>query len=171
MYSACKLNRQSENIQPLHTHSPVWNQSIVPCPILTVASWLACSFLRRQIRWSGLYWLKVNKTEVVFFLFFFFFWNSLAFSIIQTMLAIWSLVPLPFLNSGWTSGSSQLVYCWRVIFRRSTAEFVESSLKLSRCLYWRSLTLAWVGPKPRTLLNASRWKDKHNPADRSCVSL
>ena len=27
-----------------------------------------------------------------------FFWNSLAFSMIQWMLAIWSLVPLPFLN-------------------------------------------------------------------------
>ena len=32
-----------------------------------------------------------------------FFWNSLAFSMIQQMLAIWSLVPLPFLNSAWSS--------------------------------------------------------------------
>ena len=31
---------------------------------------------------------------------------------IQWMLAIWSLVPLPFLNPAWTSGSSQLTYCW-----------------------------------------------------------
>ena len=37
-----------------------------------------------------------------------FFWNSLAFSMIQQMLAIWSLVPLPFLNPAWTSGSSRL---------------------------------------------------------------
>ena len=27
-----------------------------------------------------------------------FFWNSLAFSMIQQMLAVWSLVPLPFEN-------------------------------------------------------------------------
>ena len=33
-----------------------------------------------------------------------FFWNSLAFSLIQQMLAIWSLVPLPFLKPAWTSG-------------------------------------------------------------------
>ena len=33
-----------------------------------------------------------------------FFWNSLAFSMIQWMLVIWSLVPLPFLNPAWTSG-------------------------------------------------------------------
>ena len=33
-----------------------------------------------------------------------FFWNSLAFSMIQQMLAIWSLVPLPFLKPAWTSG-------------------------------------------------------------------
>ena len=35
-----------------------------------------------------------------------FFWNSLAFSMIQRILAIWSLVPLPFLNLACTSGSS-----------------------------------------------------------------
>ena len=32
-----------------------------------------------------------------------FFWNSLAFSLIQQMLAIWSLGLLPFLNPTWTS--------------------------------------------------------------------
>ena len=40
------------------------------------------------------------------------FWNSLAFSMIQRMLAIWSLVPLPFLKPAWTTGSSQFTYCW-----------------------------------------------------------
>ena len=40
-----------------------------------------------------------------------FFWNSLAFSMIQWMLAIWCLVPLPFLNPAWKSGSSQFMYC------------------------------------------------------------
>ena len=48
-----------------------------------------------------------------------FFWNSLAFSMIQQMLAIWPLVPLPFLNPAWTSGSSLFTYCsslaWRVL--------------------------------------------------------
>ena len=46
-----------------------------------------------------------------------FFWNSLAFLMIQWMLAIWSLVPLPFLNPGWTSGSSQFTYCWNLAWR------------------------------------------------------
>ena len=31
-----------------------------------------------------------------------FFWNSLAFSVIQRILVIWSLVPLPFLKPAWT---------------------------------------------------------------------
>ena len=30
----------------------IWDQSVVPCPVLTVASWPAYRFLRRQIRWS-----------------------------------------------------------------------------------------------------------------------
>ena len=41
-----------------------------------------------------------------------FFWNSLAFLMIQWMLAIWSPVSLPFLNPAWTSGSYQFMYCW-----------------------------------------------------------
>ena len=36
----------------------------------------------------------------------------LAFLMIQWMLAIWSLAPLPFLKQAWTSGSSRFVYCW-----------------------------------------------------------
>ena len=54
MYSAYKLNKQGDNIQPWHTPFPIWNQSVVPCPVLTVASWPAYRFLRRQVRWSGI---------------------------------------------------------------------------------------------------------------------
>ena len=32
----------------------MWNQSVVPCPVLTVASWPAYRFLKRQVRWSGI---------------------------------------------------------------------------------------------------------------------
>ena len=46
-----------------------------------------------------------------------FFWNSLVFSMIQQMLAIWSLVPLPFLKPAWTSGSSQFMYWWSLARR------------------------------------------------------
>ena len=54
MYSACELNKQGDNIQPWCTPFPIWNQSVVPCPLLTVASWPAYRFLKRQIRWSGI---------------------------------------------------------------------------------------------------------------------
>ena len=30
------------------------HQSVVPCPVLTVASWPAYRFLKRQVRWSGI---------------------------------------------------------------------------------------------------------------------
>ena len=49
MYSAYKLNKQSDNIQPWCMPFPIWNQSVVPCPVLTVASWPAYRFLRRQV--------------------------------------------------------------------------------------------------------------------------
>ena len=84
MYSVHKLNNQDENMQPWCTSFPIWNQSVVPCPVLTVAFWPAYTFLRRQVRWSGipiswrifhsLLWSTVkgfgivNKAEVDFFL-------------------------------------------------------------------------------------------------------
>ena len=85
MYSAYKLNKQGDYIQPRHTPFPIWNQYIVPCLILSAASWSAYRFLRRQVRWSGIpISLKIfqnffvihkvkgfgvaNKTEVDFFL-------------------------------------------------------------------------------------------------------
>jgi len=52
MYSANKLNKQGDNIQPWRTPFAIWNQSVVPCPVLTVASWPAYKFLKRQIRWG-----------------------------------------------------------------------------------------------------------------------
>ena len=52
MYSAYKLTKQGDNIQPWHTPFPIWNLSVVPCPVLTIASWPAYRFLKRQVRWS-----------------------------------------------------------------------------------------------------------------------
>ena len=88
----------------------------------------AYRFLKGQVRWSSIpiswrifqcvviHTVKcfgiVNETEVDVF-----FWNSLAFSMIHRMLAIWTLVPLPFLNPAWTSGSSQFMYCWSLAWR------------------------------------------------------
>ena len=52
----------------------------------------------------------VNEAEVDFFgIFLLFIWSS--------MLAIWSLVPLPFLNPACTSGISQFTYCWSLLWR------------------------------------------------------
>ena len=38
MCSAYKLNKQGDNMQPWCTPFPIWNQSVFPCPVLTVAS-------------------------------------------------------------------------------------------------------------------------------------
>ena len=54
MYSEHKLNKQGDNIQPWRTLFPIWNQSVFPCPVLTVAFWPAYRFLRRKVRWSGI---------------------------------------------------------------------------------------------------------------------
>ena len=92
MYSAYKLNKQGDNIQPCCTPFPIWNQSIVPCPVLTVASWPAYRFLKRQVRWSGIPLFQnfpqfivihkvegfdiVNKAEIDVFLELSFFFND-----------------------------------------------------------------------------------------------
>ena len=54
MYSTYQSNKQGDNIQPWRTPFSIWNQSVVPCPVLTVASWPAYRFLKTQVRWSGI---------------------------------------------------------------------------------------------------------------------
>ena len=56
VYSAYKLNKQGDNVQPWCIPFSIWNQSVFPCPVLTVASWpyTGGRFLRRQVRWSGI---------------------------------------------------------------------------------------------------------------------
>ena len=44
MYSAYKLNKQGDNTQPQCTPFLIWNQSVVPCLVLTVASDLPTDF-------------------------------------------------------------------------------------------------------------------------------
>ena len=127
MYSAQKLNKQDDNIQSWCTPFPILNP--VCCSMsVSVSSWPAPSFLRRQVRWSGipissrifhsLLWSTESKalTQSIKQKWMFF-WNSLPFSMIQQMLAIWFLVPLPFLNSACTSGISQFTYHWRLAWR------------------------------------------------------
>ena len=68
------LNKHSENLQPWCTPFPILNQSVFLCLILTVVSWPAFRFLRREVRWSGtpifsrifhsLLWSTPSKTLV-----------------------------------------------------------------------------------------------------------
>ena len=45
---------QGDNVQPWPTPFLVCSQSVVPCPVLTIASWPAYRFIRKQVRWSGI---------------------------------------------------------------------------------------------------------------------
>ena len=48
LHDAYELNKQGDNIQPWCIPFPIWNQSVVPCLSLTVASWPAYRFLIQE---------------------------------------------------------------------------------------------------------------------------
>ena len=84
-----------------------------------------------------------------------FFWNSLAFLMIQQMLAIWSLVPLPFLKPAWTYGSSRFMYCWSLAWRILSitllvCEWSESHSVMSDSLGPHRLYSPWNSPDQNT---------------------
>ena len=54
MYSAYKLNIHGDHIQPWLTPFPIYNEIVLLCPVLTVASWPSYRFLKRRVRWSGI---------------------------------------------------------------------------------------------------------------------
>ena len=125
MYSAYKLNSRWQytaltysflKFEPVH------------CFMFssTVTSWPAYRFLRRQVMWSrisislrifySLLW-SIKSKALVWLIKQMYFWNSLAFSMIQWMLAVWSLAPLIFLDPVCLSGISQFKYCWSLPWR------------------------------------------------------
>ena len=66
IYSAYKLNKHSvcKTTYSLDVLLSWFGTSlfVFPCPVLTVASWPAYRFLRRQIRWSGIPWVPAKKS-------------------------------------------------------------------------------------------------------------
>ena len=70
-------------------------------------------------------------------------WNSLAFLMIQQMLAIWSLVPLPFLNPAWTSGSSWFTYCWSLPWRILSITLLTCELSVI-AVFWTFFGIAFL---------------------------
>ena len=155
MCSAYKLNKQDDNIQPWHISFLIWNKSVVPCPLLTVASWPAYRFLKRQIRWSGfpiswrmstvccyphsqrLWRSQWSRSR-------YFFWNSLALSMIHWLLGIWTLVPLPFLNPAWTCGSWRFTYCWCLAWRILSITLLACEMSAIVQYFKHTLTLPFL---------------------------
>ena len=82
----------------------------------------------------------VNKAEVDVFL-----EHSCFFYDPKRMLAIWSLVPLPFPNPAWTSGSSQFTYCWSLAWRILRIILLACEMSAIVWLFEYSLALLFFG--------------------------
>ena len=61
------------------------------------------------------------------------------------MLAIWSLIPLPFLNPGWTSGSSRFMYCWSLAWRILSIALLVCEMSAVVRYFEQSLALPFFG--------------------------
>ena len=80
------------------------------------------------------------------------------------MLAIWSLIPLPFLKPAWTSGSSQFVYCWSLAWRILSITEWAPILWPPDAKSW----LIWKDPDAGKVLHSLSqeiWKTKQWPQD------
>ena len=73
------------------------------------------------------------------------FWNSLAFSMIQWILAIWSLVPQPPLNPACTFGNPSFLYCWSLAWRILRITLLAREMSTSCLIVW---TFFGIGMKP-----------------------
>ena len=167
-YSACKLNKQGDNIQPWHIPFCIWNQSVVPCPVLTVASWpvqiLTYRFLRRQVRWSEIpislrifhsllvHTVKgfgvVNKAEIdVFFLELSCFFDD--------PMDVSNLIS--FLNPPRTSGSSQFTYYWSLAWRILSITLLACEMSAIVQYFEHSLALPFLGIGMKADLFQSCW--------------
>ena len=61
---------------------------------------------------------------------------------IQQMLTIWSLVPLPFLNPAWISGISQFMNCWSLVWKFLSITLLVRCMQL--CGIWTFFGIAFL---------------------------
>ena len=61
------------------------------------------------------------------------------------MFAIWSLVPLPFLNAAWISGSSQFTYCWSLARKMLSITLLACEMNTIIWYFEYSLALPFFG--------------------------
>ena len=80
---------------------------------------------------------------------------------IQRMLTVWSLVPLPFLNPAWTSGSSQFMYCWSLTCRILSIALLACKMSARR-RQWHPTPIFLPGESHgrRSLVGCSPWGHK-----------
>ena len=71
---------------------------------------------------------------------------------IQQMLAIWSLIPLAFLNLAWTSGSSWFMYCWSLAWRILSITLLVCEMSAILQYFEQSLALPFFGIRMKTNL-------------------
>ena len=74
-----------------------------------------------------------------------FLWNSLAFSMIQWMLAIWSLVPLLFLNPAWTFVKFTVHVLLKPGLENFEHYFASAWDEYNYVVVWASLALPFFG--------------------------
>ena len=156
MYSAYKLNKQGDYIQPWCTPFPIWshvhgsmsssNHGFLTCIEFSQEAgkvvWYS-HHLKNFPEFVVIHTVKgfgvVNKAEVDVF------WNSLAFSMIQWTLSIWSLVPLPFLNPAWPSENSQFTFCWSLAWRILSITLLACYMSAIVWYFEHSLTFPFFG--------------------------
>ena len=86
----------------------------------------------------------INEAEVDYF------GVPLVYSIIQQMLAILSLAPLPFLNPACTSGSFQFPYCWSLSWRILSITLLACEMSAIIQQFEHSLALPFFGIRMKT---------------------
>ena len=91
----------------------------------------------------------VNKAEVGVFLELSCFFDD------PTMLAIWSLVSLLFLNPAWTSWSSRFTYCWSLAWRILSITWLACEMSAIVQYFEHSLALPFFGIGMKTDLSQS----------------
>ena len=102
MYSAYKLNKQGDNIQPWRTPFPIWNQCVVPYPVLTAASWLAYRFFKRHSIVKGRDITLPTKVHLV---------KAMVFPMVMYGCESWTIKKA----EHWRINDSEL-WCWRRLF-------------------------------------------------------
>ena len=151
MYSAYKLNKQGDNIQPWRTPFPIWNQSVVPRPSSNCCSLTCIQVSQEPLLYANCYMVFIYSYELYIISIWYLILVCILYVLIASVSSVQSFSCVRLFATPWTAArqASLSITNSRSLLKLMSIElFILCIVYCIPCIYERSIVIlltCWWG--------------------------